>query len=170
MEAHSSRSGSSISPSAQANHSAVGCQRARFVSSLHPIQSAFNDCSMTTRSVDDIDRSYFPSLVQRDAILVLQQFEDEEVVAWLKLLRSLQPDYQHRPDHQQWSPSGCLSSQQLDAASTLRDCPNGLVLAWLRSSRLSGQSYTITVKGDYADRYLQGVPTGVELLIIAAVL
>ena len=76
--------------------------------------------------------STFPSPSQEAAVLDLLDFKDENIFAWLTLLRSLQQGYQHL------SSSQVLSSRQIDALSLLKDSPDVLVLQWLRISRYTG--------------------------------
>ena len=83
-------------------------------------------------SIDGLGASTFPSPSQEAAVLNLLDFKDENILAWLKLLRSLQQGYQHL------SSSQVLSSGQIDALSLLKDSPDVLVLQWLRTSRYPG--------------------------------
>ena len=85
-----------------------------------------------TASIDELGASTFPSPSQEAAVLNLLEFKDENILAWLTLLRSLQQGYQHL------SSSRVLSSQQVDALSLLKDYPDVLVLQWLRTSRYTG--------------------------------
>ena len=77
--------------------------------------------------------STLPSPLQEAAVLVLLDFKDENILAWLTLLRSLQQGYQHL------SSSQVLSSRQIDALSLLKDSPDTLVLQWLRTRRCTGR-------------------------------
>ena len=90
--------------------------------------------AILTASIEELDTSTFPSPSQRAASVILQEFSDEQVQAWLSLLRSLQPGYQH------FASSRTLSSQHIHALSILKDFPDSLVLSWLRTSRSPGQS------------------------------
>ena len=74
----------------------------------------------------------FPSPSQEAAVLDLLDFKDDNILAWLTLLRSLEQGYQHL------SSSQVLSSRQIDALSLLKDSPDVLVLQWLRTSRYTG--------------------------------
>ena len=85
-----------------------------------------------TASIDELSASTFPSPSQEAAVLNLLDFKDENILAWLTLLRSLQQGYQHL------SSSQVLSSGQIDALSLLKDSPDVLVLQWLRTSRYTG--------------------------------
>lgn len=91
--------------------------------------------AILTASIEELDTSTFPSPSQRAASAILQEFSDEQVQAWLSLLRSLQPGYQH------FASSRILSSQHIHALSILKDFPDSLVLSWLRTSRSPSQSY-----------------------------
>lgn len=74
-----------------------------------------------------------PSSFHRAALIHLRGTEDGTILAWLSLLRSLEPGYQHvsRP--------GGLTNQQFDAVFVLLDCPNDLILDWLQEIRCSGR-------------------------------
>ena len=86
-----------------------------------------------TASIHELGASTFPSPSQEAAVLNLLDFEDESILAWLVLLRSLQQGYQHL------SSSQVLSSRQIDALSLLKDSPDVLVLQWLRTRRYTGR-------------------------------
>ena len=90
-----------------------------------------DESEMLAASIYELDTSTFPSS-QRTAGFLLQDFNDEQIIAWLSLLRSLQPGYQH------FSSSQALSRQHIDALSMLKDYPDSLVLGWLRPSRRAG--------------------------------
>ena len=89
---------------------------------------------LNSTSVNRQDVSTFPTLHQQEAISILRHFDNRSILDWLTFLRSLQPGYQHctRP--------GGLPGEQFNAVSYLRDCPNGLILAWLELARCNGQS------------------------------
>ena len=80
----------------------------------------------------ELGASTFPSSSQEAAVLNLLDFKDENILAWLTLLRSLQQGYQHL------SSSQILSSRQIDALSLLKDSPDALVLQWLSTRRYTG--------------------------------
>ena len=86
-----------------------------------------------TASIDEVGATTSPSPSQEAAVLSLLDFRDENILAWLTLLRSLQQGYQHL------STSRVLSSQQVDALTLLKDSPDALVLQWLRNSRYTGE-------------------------------
>ena len=74
---------------------------------------------------------------QREAAVALSDYSNEDILAWLKLVRSarnIEP-IPHLP------PGGAhLSSSQIQALVTLKDCPNSRVEAYLvlaRRDRLS---------------------------------
>ena len=81
----------------------------------------------------ELGASTFPSPSQEAAVLDLLDFKDENILAWLTLLRSLQQGYQHL------SSSQVLSGRQIDALSLLKDSPDTLVLQWLRTRRYTGR-------------------------------
>ena len=93
---------------------------------------SFNNRELTA-SIDELGASTFPSPSQEAAALDLLEFEDDNILAWLTLLRSLQQGYQHL------SSSQVLSSRQIDALSLLKDSPDVLVLQWLRTRRYTGR-------------------------------
>ena len=80
----------------------------------------------------ELEPSTFPLPSQEAAVLDLLDFKDENILAWLTLLRSLQQGYQHL------SSSQGFSSRQIDALSLLKDSPDALVLQWLRNRRYTG--------------------------------
>ena len=63
------------------------------------------------------------------AVALLQEHDDVKILAWVQLLRSLTPDFEHT------TRSSHLSAQQLDAVATLRECPDQTVTALLQSIR-----------------------------------
>lgn len=89
------------------------------------------------------DESTLPSLEQETAINDLKAFDELSVLAWLTLLRSIDPSIQLRPSH---PAPGCLTSQQLRALLTLRGCHNDHVSAWLELALLSGMKFLVTKK------------------------
>ena len=91
----------------------------------------FDDQELTA-SIGELGASTFPSPSQEAAVLDLLDFKDENILAWLTLLRSLQQGYQHL------SSSHVLSSRQIDALSLLKGYPDVLVLQWLRVRRYTG--------------------------------
>ena len=74
----------------------------------------------------------FPSPEQEVALNVLKDFEEDRVLDWLKLLRSIEPGCQFR------SSPGSLTVEQFDALNSLKECENGHVLAGLRHTLLGG--------------------------------
>ena len=70
-----------------------------------------------------------PSSACKAAVATLQEFEDANILAWTKLLRSFTPTLGLRPNQE------VLSSKELDALSTLRHYPDEAVIAWLRNVR-----------------------------------
>ena len=75
----------------------------------------------------------FPSPEQEVALHVLKDFEEDTVLDWLKLLRSIEPGCQFR------SSPGNLTVEQFDALNSLKECENGHVLAGLRHALLGGK-------------------------------
>lgn len=75
----------------------------------------------------------FPSPEQEVALHVLKDFDEDTVLDWLKLLRSIEPGCQFR------SRPGDLTVEQFDALNALKECENGHVLAGLRHALLGGK-------------------------------
>lgn len=86
----------------------------------------------TTVSTHKFKTSTYPSPAQQAALNVLQEVDNQVVLAWLTGLRSFRPDENH------WFQHRSLSSKQVDAISVLKGCPNNLVSAWLDFSRAGG--------------------------------
>ena len=74
----------------------------------------------------------FPSPEQQVALDVLKDCDEDTVLDWLKLLRSIEPGCQFRP-----SPES-LTVEQFNALNSLKECENGHVLAGLRHTLLDG--------------------------------
>ena len=79
------------------------------------------------RSTQNLALCRVPSLSQAAAIRDLHNVESTIILAWISLLRALQPGflYASRP--------GGLTAQQFDAVVTLMDCPDCLLLDLLGS-------------------------------------
>ena len=78
----------------------------------------------------------FPSPEQEVALNVLKDVEEDTVLDWLRLLRSIEPSCQFRPSH------GGLTVEQFNALHSLKECENGHVLAGLRHTLLGGIQYS----------------------------
>ena len=76
--------------------------------------------------------SIYPSPSQHAALAVLREFDNQVVLTWLTALRFLKFDENH------WFHLDDLSSEQFEAISVLKDCPDDLVSAWLDSIRGGG--------------------------------
>lgn len=74
----------------------------------------------------------FPSPEQEVALNVLKDVEEDTVLDWLKLLRSIEPGCQFR------SSPGSITVEQFDALNSLKECENNEVLAGLRHTLLGG--------------------------------
>ncbi len=74
----------------------------------------------------------FPSPEQKVALNVLKDVEEDTVLDWLKLLRSIEPGFQFR------SCPGGLTVELFDALNLLKDCENSHILAGLRHILLGG--------------------------------
>ena len=75
----------------------------------------------------------FPTPKQQDGLNELLVFDDEKILAWLTVLRSVEPGFRYRARR------GCLSNQQLDALSALIDCGDSDILTWLALNRFASQ-------------------------------
>lgn len=75
-----------------------------------------------------------PSHKQKEALNQLRFFDLEKIFAWLTILRCIEPGFRYCPRE-----GGCLSSQQLDALSTLKDCDDTEVSAWLNLDAFASQ-------------------------------
>lgn len=107
---------------------------------------------VVTNTVDftcEYNFSTYPSPLQRAALAVLQEFDNQATLAWLTALRL------SRHDENYWFHLGGLSSEQLEAIAMLEDCQDDLVSAWLDFTR-SGGSYPLryTALSSLADGYL----------------
>ena len=144
MDARTLCSGLSNSnlPSAWDGNLALSHQLSALDSCQKPLLSGSRDRSSTATCLNEADSLAFPSPDKIRAIALLRDFEDEEVVAWLKLLRCLKPDYQHLSPSSNTSGEQ-LTPNQLNALSALKACPEEVVLAWLRNSRLCGWSQVV---------------------------
>ena len=67
---------------------------------------------------------------QQAALSKLLVFDPDLILAWLTILRSIEPGFRYRAGQ------GCPSNQQLDALSTLTDCGDTEILAWFARSHL----------------------------------
>ena len=72
-----------------------------------------------------------PTPKQKAALQELHFFDKEKILAWLTVLRSIEPGFRYRAS------GGCLSRLQIDALSTLKDCDDGDILAWLCPSQFT---------------------------------
>ncbi|KAL6722093.1 hypothetical protein ACLMJK_001199 [Lecanora helva] len=75
-----------------------------------------------------------PSSQQQAAIFELQEYSEEEIFAWLSILRSLAPGFEYR------NGVGGLSHAHFSAISSLKDCSNRNIIIWLQCVTLSGES------------------------------
>lgn len=99
-------------------------------------QSTVHLVQPRSRSVDCRDEQRTPTLPtqpQRLAIVFLRSYDPPEVLAWLKVIRSLGPGYRHR------HAPGALTRHEFDALSELEGCTDRLILAWLESFNGAGQ-------------------------------
>lgn len=73
---------------------------------------------------------------QQDAASTLKDFNNDDVIAWLKLARSthhIEPIPEQRPGERH------LSQPQVLALSILKNCPLDVILGWLQLARLRCQ-------------------------------
>ena len=64
---------------------------------------------------------------QAQAIAVLKDYHDSDIIAWHKLSQSTEPSLRHRD-----RPGG-LSAQEIHAISILRECSHESLIQWLGS-------------------------------------
>ena len=89
------------------------------------------------------DEGPLPSPEQETAISDLKAFDELTILAWLTLVRSLDPSIYLRASHP--APNR-LTSQQLRALVTLRSCHDDHVSAWLDLPLLSGKKFVSSTK------------------------
>lgn len=65
-----------------------------------------------------------PTLEQQEALKEILVFDDETIIAYLTILRSIEPAFRYRAG------PGCLPYQRLDALSLLKDCSDSDILTW----------------------------------------
>ena len=68
-----------------------------------------------------------PTLEQEQAIAILNNHHNSDIIAWHKLSQSTEPGLRHRDE------PGGLSIQEIHAISILRDCSRTCLLQWLES-------------------------------------
>ena len=109
--------------------------------SLQSDQSYHDTLSQTRISVTtgkdevggDQDLSHIPSISQRAALTALQGYDNGIIFAWLTGIRSF------KLGGQNWFQPESLSTQQQEAISALKACPDSLLTAWLEAARYDGQ-------------------------------
>lgn len=74
----------------------------------------------------------FPTQQQQAALSDLKEFNEDKVITWLAVIRSIEPGFRHHG-------SGPLSSQQLSALASLRDCRDSNIIVWLQYIVLAGK-------------------------------
>ena len=82
---------------------------------------------------DRIDSDNLPTEEQKAALNELLSFGKERILDWLTILRCIEPGFRF------CARGGCLSSQHLDALSTLKDCDDSDISAWLSLTFSAGQ-------------------------------
>ena len=82
---------------------------------------------------EDQNLSHSPSIAQRAAVAALQGYDNVIIFAWLTGIRSF------KLGGQNWFQPECLSPQQQEAISALKDCPDSILAAWLEAARYDGQ-------------------------------
>ena len=90
---------------------------------------------------------------QREAAATLSDYSSEDILAWLKLVRSarnIEPILEPRPRGTYLTPS------QIQALVTLKDCPNDRLEAYLVLARLDCQYENLAVYNRNADSLLKG--------------
>lgn len=74
-----------------------------------------------------------PTLEQQEALKEILVFDDETIIAYLTILRSIEPAFRYRAG------PGCLPYQRLDALSLLKDCSDSDILTWRSLSSPASQ-------------------------------
>lgn len=90
-------------------------------------QSQSQEEEAIVASIDELSKSTYRSPSQQSAIETLRDFDDSKIFDLLSALRL--------PGHAHHTSYTGLSSEQDDALSELKTCPDSLILLWLRSSR-----------------------------------
>ena len=98
---------------------------------LYPNQPYSSEDPTYTDS--DVQPDTLPTPRQEEALNELRFFDKENILAWITIVRCIEPGFRHR------TRGACLSSQQLDALSTLKDCDDSDIVAWLRFASSAGQ-------------------------------
>ena len=91
--------------------------------SPHPNQPhSFDDPSLISSDVQPykVPPKYFAALNE----LVI--FDEVKILTWLTVLRSIESGFRYRAGR------GCISEQQLEALSVLKDCDDSDISAWLK--------------------------------------
>ncbi len=94
---------------------------------------AHQPCSVGDPNLTDSDTPprTLQTLKQSAALRELRSFDEDKILTWLSVLRSIEPGFRYRA-------GGDLSEQQLDALSTLTDCDDIEISAWLNLNYLTG--------------------------------
>lgn len=86
-----------------------------------------------TEIQDRSGKSSQPTQPQRLALWTLAKFRPSKVTAWVEILQSLTPGYQHNGGLAPLTPS------ELSAVHELKDCEEDWLLAWLKVAAQYGQ-------------------------------
>lgn len=81
----------------------------------------------------DVQPHRLPTGEQRAALNELLSFDKDKILAWLTIIRCIEPGFRY------CAHGGCLSSQHLDALSTLKDCDDWDISSWLNPTSLTSQ-------------------------------
>lgn len=81
----------------------------------------------------DVQPHRLPTGEQKAALNELLSFDKDKILAWLTVLRCIEPGFRH------CAHGGCLSSQHLDALSRLKDCDDRDISTWLNPTFLTSQ-------------------------------
>ena len=97
-------------------------------------------CSNQTRSfadpsfiASDLQPHKRPTQKQKVALDELLIFDEQKILAFLTVLRSIEPGFRYRAE------GGCLSDKHLYALCTLKDCDDRDILTWLSLNSSAGQ-------------------------------
>ena len=118
---------SSTHRSFRSRHFSTGLQEMYSNNTENFLQSQSQEAKAIAASIDELSESTYRSPSQQSAIETLRDFDDSKVIDLLSAIRL--PGLFRYPSH-----TG-LSSEQFDALSQLKSCPDSHILLWLRSSR-----------------------------------
>ena len=109
--------------------------------------------SNRSRLVSEAHSAKIPSVAAREAAVALSDYSNEDIIAWLKLVRSAR-NIEPIPEP---CPGGAhLTPLQIQALITLKDCPNDRLEAYLVLARLDCQYEILAVYDRNAHSFEKG--------------